>query len=259
MPKCKGCDIEIEWQQRDNKYVPIEPTTGQVHKCPAYSKHRTTKQEVHTGILTETDDSGATVYYNGKERRYAFGEGRAVFLSTIQNSGYAVPVTVEIAHDAKGFVTHLKVIGPVHPDDIDKVEETRQEQKQTDPEPETNTDFETAMKLKKDLESLQTVPHDTTDAGEDDTDNITSPSHPLPDDEEHFDRRSLWDLTIGCTINLTNYENIKIEVDGPAEDREEMIAYLDDTLEQFGRNNPATKDLIDSYRARVLKKKEEAD
>jgi hypothetical protein len=38
-----------------------------------------------------------------------------------------------------------------------------------------------------------------------------------------------------------------------------MVAYLDDTLAQFGRCNPATSDLIDSYRARVLMKKEGAE
>jgi len=256
---CKGCGIEIEWQQRDNKYVPIEPTTGQVHKCPAYSKHRTTKQEVHTGILTAADDSGATVYYNGKERRYAFGEGRAAFLSTIQNSGYLPPVTVEIAHDAKGFVTHMKVIGPVHPDDIDKVEETRQEQKQKDPEPKTNTDFQTAEKLKKDLEAAQAgtfVPVE----GVNNTDSTSEPSqHPAEDRKKYHERIGDWWLTIGGTINLTNYENIKVELEGPAEDRAEMVEFLDDTLAQFGRCNPATSDLIDSYRARVLKKKEGAD
>ncbi|MFA5693123.1 MAG: hypothetical protein WC907_05845, partial [Acholeplasmataceae bacterium] len=79
------------------------------------------------------------------------------------------------------------------------------------------------------------------------------------DRKKYHERIGDWWLTIGGTINLTNYENVKIELEGPAEDREEMVTYLDDTLAQFGRCNPATSDLIDSYRARVLKKKEGAD
>lgn len=244
MAECKGCGLAIEWQERDGKYIPIEAESGQVHKCPAYKKHRTNPQETHTGILTAADDSGATVYYKGKERRYAFGEGRVVYLSAVQNSGYTIPVTVEIAHDAKGFVTHLKVLGPVKPDDLDKVEETRQDQKQKVSEPETNTDFETAEKLKKDLEDARarpTVPLDTTTAGED-TD-CMSPSHPLPDGNT---------LKIGGTINLEHYENLRVEVTGPTSCRAELIEYLDETLALFGRSNPATADMIDSYRRRVL-------
>ena len=92
------------------------------------------------------------------------------------------------------------------------------EEKQSVSEPETNTDFQTAEKLKKDLETAQAgtfVPVEGVN-----TDSTSEPSQT------------------------------------PAEDRDEMVAYLDDTIAQFGRCNPATSDLIDSYRVRVLKKKE---
>lgn len=66
------------------------------------------------------------------------------------------------------------------------------------------------------------------------------------------DREYYWDLVLGGTINLTNYENIKVELTGPACDREQMIAYLKDTLDLFGTGNPATREMIESYKRRVL-------
>ena len=66
------------------------------------------------------------------------------------------------------------------------------------------------------------------------------------------DRAYRWDLTIGGTINLQNYENLKVEVSGPACDREQMIAYLRETLDLFGKGNPAIREMIESYKRRVL-------
>jgi len=62
-------------------------------------------------------------------------------------------------------------------------------------------------------------------------------------------------LSIGITINLENYENLRLEVDGEVatpEDAEALVAYLDDVLAGMGRSDPATARKIDSYRIRVL-------
>jgi hypothetical protein len=62
-------------------------------------------------------------------------------------------------------------------------------------------------------------------------------------------------LSIGITVNLENYENIRLEVDGEVESRgdaEALVAYLDDVLAGMGRSDPATARKIDSYRSRVL-------
>jgi hypothetical protein len=62
-------------------------------------------------------------------------------------------------------------------------------------------------------------------------------------------------LSIGITVNLENYENLKVEVEGEAEgsrEAEELIDYLDGVLSNFGRNDPETKKRIDSYRRKVL-------
>ena len=59
-------------------------------------------------------------------------------------------------------------------------------------------------------------------------------------------------LTIGSTINLENYENLRIEVSGAAADRENLISFLDETLGQFGGKSEITKNKIEAYRRRVL-------
>ncbi|WP_421909526.1 hypothetical protein [Methanolacinia petrolearia] len=62
-------------------------------------------------------------------------------------------------------------------------------------------------------------------------------------------------LSIGITVNLENYENLKVEVEGEAKDgcdADELIEYLDSVLSRFGRNDPETKKRIDNYRRRVL-------
>lgn len=67
-------------------------------------------------------------------------------------------------------------------------------------------------------------------------------------------------LSIGITVNLENYENLKVEVEGEAagvREAEELVEYLDTVLSRFGRNDPETKKRIDSYRRRVLESREE--
>ena len=73
---------------------------------------------------------------------------------------------------------------------------------------------------------------------EEPTDTCTSPPAPLPGNIR---------VTVGGTINLQNYENIKVEVEGNS--AEECTRILVDTLNGFA-TNPAystTRDLIQSY------------
>ncbi|NYT08063.1 MAG: hypothetical protein GKC05_07415 [Methanomicrobiales archaeon] len=68
-------------------------------------------------------------------------------------------------------------------------------------------------------------------------------------------------LTIGVTVNLEHYENLRIEVSGDvesAEDAGELAGFLDDILGRFGRGDPATAGLVDAYRRRVLPVREPA-
>lgn len=63
------------------------------------------------------------------------------------------------------------------------------------------------------------------------------------------------EVTIGITINLENYENLRLEVEGDVENREDvddLITFLDEMLARLGRGDPATAERVDAYRRRVL-------
>jgi len=62
-------------------------------------------------------------------------------------------------------------------------------------------------------------------------------------------------LTIGVTVNLEHYENLRLEVSGDVnspEDAENLSRFLDTILGCFGRNDPATAERVNSYRRRVF-------
>lgn len=62
-------------------------------------------------------------------------------------------------------------------------------------------------------------------------------------------------LTIGVTVNLEHYENLRLELSGEVEsgeDAENLARFLDDLLGMFGRQDPATAERVNSYRKRVF-------
>ncbi len=64
------------------------------------------------------------------------------------------------------------------------------------------------------------------------------------------------EITVGVTVNLKNYESLRIEIEDDVESEEDvrsLIAFLDQTLALFGRGNEETEELISHYRKRVLK------
>jgi hypothetical protein len=64
-------------------------------------------------------------------------------------------------------------------------------------------------------------------------------------------------LTIGVTVNLDHYENLRIDVEGEVStggNADDLIRFLDQTLAGLGRTDPATAERVDSYRWRVLAK-----
>ncbi|WP_298667564.1 hypothetical protein [uncultured Methanofollis sp.] len=65
-------------------------------------------------------------------------------------------------------------------------------------------------------------------------------------------------LTLGITVNLDNYENLRLEVSGEVEsqeDTEELAGFLDTTLARLGRGDEATAERVDAYRRRVFSMK----
>jgi hypothetical protein len=63
------------------------------------------------------------------------------------------------------------------------------------------------------------------------------------------------EITLGGTVNLSNYENIRFELRGQVRDGDDLdalIAGFDETVRRFGRGDPATAAAVDSWAARVL-------
>ncbi|MDD2472936.1 MULTISPECIES: hypothetical protein [unclassified Methanoculleus] len=63
------------------------------------------------------------------------------------------------------------------------------------------------------------------------------------------------EVTIGITVNLDNYENLRLEVKGDVEaheDVDDLITFLDGMLARFGRGDAATAERVNAYRRRVL-------
>jgi len=63
------------------------------------------------------------------------------------------------------------------------------------------------------------------------------------------------DMTIGITINLDNYENIRLDVReeiGSDEEADDLIRFMDSLLSRIGRDDPATAERVDHYRRRVF-------
>jgi outer membrane biosynthesis protein TonB len=61
--------------------------------------------------------------------------------------------------------------------------------------------------------------------------------------------------TIGITVNLENYENLRLEVQGeigPEGSTEDLIQFLDGLLARLGHGDEATAELVENYRRRVL-------
>jgi hypothetical protein len=62
-------------------------------------------------------------------------------------------------------------------------------------------------------------------------------------------------LSIGITINLENYENLRLDVEGEVGDdgdAEELISFLDGMLARLGHGDQVTAERVEAYRRRVL-------
>ncbi|HJJ89083.1 MAG TPA: hypothetical protein O0W81_03125 [Methanocorpusculum sp.] len=64
-------------------------------------------------------------------------------------------------------------------------------------------------------------------------------------------------LTIGVTINIGNYESLRLEVSDCVQtegEATELSAFLNRVLDGFANNDATTRSLIDKYRTRVLER-----
>ncbi len=62
-------------------------------------------------------------------------------------------------------------------------------------------------------------------------------------------------VTVSITINLGNYENLRLEVSDTAatkEEADELRHFLADVLDGYGNNDASAKNAIDKYKERIL-------
>ena len=62
-------------------------------------------------------------------------------------------------------------------------------------------------------------------------------------------------LTIGITVNLEHYENLRLEVNGEVKDQDDardLARFLSDVLGSYGHGDPATAERIENFKKRVL-------
>jgi hypothetical protein len=57
-------------------------------------------------------------------------------------------------------------------------------------------------------------------------------------------------VTIGFTISVAQFESVRVEVEGANQDECKKI--LGETIDSLGNQHPATKDLLQKFKARVL-------
>jgi len=65
-------------------------------------------------------------------------------------------------------------------------------------------------------------------------------------------------ISIDCTINLGNYENVRVGVEGDAEDQKDvvqLIDFLEASLKHFGHGKVETREFIEAYCKQVLARK----
>lgn len=62
-------------------------------------------------------------------------------------------------------------------------------------------------------------------------------------------------VTVSITINLGNYENLRLEVSDAAstkEEADELRHFLADVLDGYGNNDATAKNALDKYKERIL-------
>ena len=71
---------------------------------------------------------------------------------------------------------------------------------------------------------------------------------PKPEEGKFFPKKPR--VSVGFTIAIAQYENVRVDIEGNSV--EEVKALLGETLDSLGKNHEPTKDLIQSFKRRLL-------
>ncbi len=268
MSECKYCHMAIEWTKRDGKNVPIDPTTGQAHRCQSKTP---AKQAAPVGracscgarVLDQYQEgSRKTISVNLDGTPHIHDEKTAAQIAAIMDRVDKKAVSDDARKRAEDKM--LESMG-ASPDEIAGKAERQSQVFANGAE----------IKAANEEEALKKAAATITPPVEK-TSTCLSCGHTLPealikegvcdlcrtapaDDEEEVVPSSppmvilpeCATLCMKVTINLDNFENITIGVDGMQSD-EEAVEILDAILEKLGTKDEPTKERIDHYRRRVF-------
>lgn len=174
-----------------------------------------------TGPETALDQkSGILISHHATGCTIRMANGDRVYALPSRFPEVDLPQKIQFSVDKKGFIRQYKFQGKVYPEGFTPANEI----------PKDNIN-----RLEEEAKAKEKEKPDTA---------RPTPS-PLPAPENAR-------ITIAHTINLGNYESLKVGIEGQSEDREKLNLILDDMLAQYGRNHPPTREAIDIYRRRVL-------
>ena len=243
--KCNTCGEEIDFLKTNEfkpdgkpKFKRVNPD-GSPHTCrignsPAASPAAGTNQ-AQEGILVSAQGNGVTIWTDARgDRVYAINaSGNLCDKSKL-------PQKVMFTPQKNGFVVINSYLGPVDLKPLSRDIKTAAEIKEENPD-RIMGPANGECDLKGEAHQIILPPKPAID-------NISTSTSQSP-------VTRMWSgetkLTIGCTVSLDNFENIKVEVSGPIPDADQLKAVLKDQLLSLG-GNEVTRDKIQAYVRRVL-------
>ena len=213
---CNRCGKDIGFRKEGDKTVAINPD-GSPHRCKAESAGNPAAPIVCTARLDAFTSGSATFRVkSGRSKTYAILGSMATEWKT---AGWKQGTWLEFTLDARNFVQGPKEV----------------------PEPAWGKDLE----AQQEIAPAQPAQKPAAAAGPQ-QETRTQPQ----DNSPAYDASKIDKITIGGTINLLNYENVRIEVTGT--DPEEIRKCLAHTALTLGGGHEPTKQLITDYIKRVL-------
>ena len=224
--ECTGCHQQIAMQKHGDTWKALNKDfTPHVCTSANGSKAQPLPASSFIGRITEYEGSnvhvGTKILYIPPEYRNSWKEKYPV--------GTAVSATVD-----KGTCKGMDILTGPNLEKFLKDEEARRNQ-QTLPETKQPAAQQPAA-------ASTEKPKDTC------TSPLTAPASTAP----AYDASKIKEITIGGTISILNFENVKIEVTGT--DPEEIRKCLIFTASTLGGGHEPTKELINGYIKRILNK-----
>jgi hypothetical protein len=214
MSKCKFCGEEIEWSKADGKNIPMDQN-GTRHDCrkPPQKKSQVDIRKIAGVLKKKIPETHNVLVFTQMGDATIYCASVWKDIEALQE-GDRIEITYSEAGVANGV---NKVSGEA-----------------------TKPVMETAKEI---LENNKAAARAATVQ-------VFGVAKDLPP----VDTIRIWNaerMSIGITINLDNFENIRIELEGPACNHEGIISDLDLILSKLGKNE-VTRERIEAYKKRVI-------